>query len=43
MLDGAELWVAAGLRAVLGAHTQAQDAGRTAQSRDEDILPIPDP
>ena len=29
MSEATEAWVAAGVRAVLGAHTQAQDAGRT--------------
>ncbi|MFJ8109553.1 nuclear transport factor 2 family protein [Streptomyces sp. NPDC096132] len=29
MSESAQAWVAAGVRAVIGAHTQAQDAGRT--------------
>jgi uncharacterized protein (TIGR02246 family) len=29
MSESTEAWVAAGVRAVIGAHTQAQDAGRT--------------
>ncbi|KQX78549.1 MULTISPECIES: nuclear transport factor 2 family protein [unclassified Streptomyces] len=29
MSESTQAWVAAGVRAVLGAHTQAQDAGRT--------------
>jgi ketosteroid isomerase-like protein len=29
MSESTEAWVVAGVRAVIGAHTQAQDAGRT--------------
>ncbi|MEV8541977.1 nuclear transport factor 2 family protein [Streptomyces sp. NPDC051572] len=45
MSESTQAWVVAGVRAVLGAHTQAQDAGRTddvvAQYAPDGVLEIP--